>query len=416
MLPGANSLGDTACNYFIITNRTPYAERVQAQYPDNVWLVGGGADGAGNAQSESLDTHEILALPEVVQSITKSTVEEHARIVVFKNTKQIEKIASERGWVLLNPSAALAETIENKITQVAWLGELAAYLPAHKIQKIKDVKPEYADKKIVPFIIQWAHSHTGDGTILISDEKELTALREKFPEREARISAFIKGPSFTMNVIAAPTTSTLPHEANISYQITGALPFTENPWSTIGNDWSVTHSILSEKNLAEIQEMTAKISEKMHTAGWRGLFGIDLIYDEERDEIRLIEINARQPASTSFESQLQLGLRIAGVPGVTTFEAHLSALIATPVKSATKKSVGEHSIHINDGAQIIQRVTTTIKALDTKKLEDEGFVTIPYINTKPNTDLLRIQSLRGIMESHNKFNVRGKKIIEIVTQ
>jgi hypothetical protein len=157
--------------------------------------------------------------------------------------------------------------------------------------------------------------------------------------------------------------------------------------------------------------MTDNISEKMHGAGWRGLFGIDLIYDEERDEIKLIEINARQPASTSFESQLQLGLRIAGVPGITTFEAHLSALISNKNTQNTP-----HIIPVNDGAQIIQRITTTTKTLDGDKLEEAGFVTIPYVNTKPNTDLVRIQSLRGIMEAHTKFNVRGKQIVEIVTQ
>jgi hypothetical protein len=43
----------------------------------------------------------------------------------------------------------------------------------------------------------------------------------------------------------------------------------------------------------------------MSAQGWRGLFGIDVIKDLERNAIHLIEINARQPASTSFEAKLQ---------------------------------------------------------------------------------------------------------------
>jgi hypothetical protein len=50
-----------------------------------------------------------------------------------------------------------------------------------------------------------------------------------------------------------------------------------------------------------------------------------------------------------------------------------------------------------------------------QKLLEAGYKTITYKNTKPNDDLLRIQSGQGIMLSHNKFNKRGKEIVEIIT-
>ena len=55
-----------------------------------------------------------------------------------------------------------------------------------------------------------------------------------------------------------------------------------------------------------------------------------------------------------------------------------------------------------------------MKSVDTKKLIDAGYRVINYRNDKPNKDLLRIQSEMGIMEAHNKFNKRGKNILDLL--
>ncbi len=334
-----------------------------------------------------------------LQLLQESDLPKDSSIVVFKNNVQIEKIAEEKGLNLLNPSAVLAEKIENKISQVVWLGDLSKYLPNHKIQIVKNIT---FDGK--PFILQWAHSHTGDGTLFIKNEKELNKVKVKFPEREARISEYIKGPMFTQNIIVGKEEILF---GNMSYQITGILPFTENPFSTIGNDWSLPPTLLTPAHMEFIGEMAKKIAEKFQHDGWKGLFGIDVIYDEERDQIFLIEINARQPASTTFESQLQDEVRKEGVQGITVFEAHLEAL--------QEKRFSGNIIEINDGAQIIQRVTKDItKEIDITKLAHAGYKVIKYNNTKINSDLLRIQSKKGIMETHTKFNKRGKQILELL--
>ncbi len=315
-------------DYYIITNKTPYAEELKNLHPHNIFII---------EKDKILDTFELLSLPEVEEIITKL----NASLLVFKNTIHIEQFCKEKNWPLLNPSAELSEKVENKINQVKWLGELSSFLPAHKIQETKDI---IWDKK--PFVLQWSHGHSGDGTMLIKDENELKDLKEKFPFREAKITEYINGPMFTVNIVVTKTIILL---GNISYQITGILPFTTNPFSTIGNDWSVTHTILSDEQLKEIEKIAEKIAQKMQKDGWLGLFGIDVIFDEERNALHLIEINARQAASTTFESELQNIVRSHGVLGITTFEAHLLSL--------TDGKVPASLIPINDGAQILQRVT-----------------------------------------------------------
>jgi 2-methylisocitrate lyase-like PEP mutase family enzyme len=71
-------------------------------------------------------------------------------------------------------------------------------------------------------------------------------------------------------------------------------------------------------------------------------------------------------------------------------------------------------IEINDGAQIIRRVTGVLKDIPVIHLENLGYRIILYKNTKLNADLGRIQSKLGIMESHGKFNKRGKEIQELI--
>lgn len=371
--------------YYIVTNKTPYSESIQKLYPSHVFLID---------SKETLDTYELLNLPEVADIVMKI----NADILVFKNTIHIEALCKERGWKISNPSAVLAEKVENKITQVEWLGELSSLLPPHKIQLAKDI---VWDKK--PFILQWSHGHTGDGTILIANEKDLKALQDKFPQREARVTDFIKGPMFTANIVVTHKEILI---GNMSYQITGMLPFTENAFSTIGNDWSVPHTILTEAHTETFDEIAKKIGRKMQKEGWLGLFGIDVIHDEERDMMHLIEINARQPASTTYESELQSHVNLLGVPGITTFDAHISALTGLPITSKL--------IHINDGSQILQRVTSQVKKIDDKKLVTAGYNVINYMNVKQNEDLARIQSTMGIMETHNKLNKRGKEVLELL--
>jgi|ERR1035437_269090 hypothetical protein len=403
-----------AADYFVIANKNAYAESVQKKFPDFVFLAEGNVP---------LDTYDILSLPDTQNLIN----ENGGHVLVFKNTKRIEELCTQKKWNLLNPSADLAEKIENKISQVEWLGDAKKFLPLHAVGTVSDIyKKIYQEKstgtaaegifKKEPFILQWAHSHTGEGTALIgageAGKKEFDLIKSKFPGRDVRVTQFVRGPVFTANVCVNATDILV---GNISYQITGILPFTENPFSTVGNDWSLPHTILDEKNLAEFGDIAQIVGEKMRNAGWKGLFGIDCIFDEERNAVHLIEINARQPASTTYESQLQNNLRGHGLKGLTTFEAHIEAVLNT-------KKAAPKLIEINDGAQILERVTllSQNKTPDDIKatievLRSKQYNIIEYENTKTNSDLLRIQSKLGIMETHNKFNARGKEILVAVS-
>ena len=380
--------------YIIVSNATAYGKTVQKQYPDSVILVDA-PDG------ELLGTTDLLLHP-TVSAMVNSLDATSTGLLVFKNTARVESAAKTLNRKLLNPPSVLSERVENKISQIRWLGQIGdRYLPSHAVKVCKTIT-----WKNDPFILQWAHGHTGDGTMLIRDRDDLNAVQQKFPERIARISGFVTGPSLTVNIVVTPERILM---GNVSYQITGMAPFTENDLSTVGNDWGLARQILSASEKASFESMAAEIGRKLQTEGWRGLFGIDVIKDVARDRIHLIEVNARQPASATFESHLQEIERAKGARGLTTFEAHLRALSGLPID--------QNLIEITDGAQIIQRVTKNVQSMfddAAGSLEKAGYKVVAYQNTAPNSDLLRIQSPESIMESHKAFNAKGKEILNLI--
>ena len=390
------ALGKTPSpEYLIVTNRTAYSEKIAKEYSGFITLV-------DNPAEEILSTTALLQADKTREVFDKEKESGGASLLVFKSSSVMENIAKANEWDLLNPPSSLMDKIEDKMSQITWLGELGKkYMPKYEVNAVKDI-----EWKRDPFIIQWARGFSGNGTMLIQRQEDLQALQAKFPDRSARVTTYIKGPSFTVNVVVTPDEVLT---GNTSYQITGVAPFTDNAFSTVGNDWSLTHSLLSEKEIGDIEEIAAAIGAKMRFDGWKGLFGLDIIRDDMSDKISLIEINARQPASTTYESFLQRNNRDQGLAGPTVFEAHLASLTGEPVH--------EDLVLLNDGAQIIQRVTKTMDSIadeTVSSLEFAGYNVIRYDNTAYNTDLLRIQSAKGIMETHNRFNPRGKEIMDIL--
>ena len=372
-------------NYYVISNDSTFATETK-ENRENILLI---------KNQKILDTHELLQNPQVMEFINKLS---NPQILVFKNTNQIERICAGNNWKLLNPSAELANKVEQKVSQIEWLGELGKFLPEHKIEICGDLN--WTGEK---FILQFNRSHTGSGTILIESAEQLEDIKTQFPKRDVRITKYINGDLFTNNNSVTKNGVLF---GNISYQITGLSPFTTQKFATIGNDWGFANSFLKEEQKTDFLEIAKEVGEKLQKDGWRGLFGIDVILEKETGKMYLIEINARQPASTTFESTLQTPNESGEI---TTFEAHLIGLLNLETNSKIKK--------IKNGAQIILRKQNEVNVTKlANKLCAEGLNVIQYENEKMESDLLRIQSNNSLISTPNQLNELGEKIKSIIKE
>ncbi|HSR89006.1 MAG TPA: ATP-grasp domain-containing protein [Candidatus Udaeobacter sp.] len=368
-------------NYRIITNYNEFSAKLARQYA-NITLI---------KAEKQLDTASLLKHKQ-----TQNLIKKNDFVLVFKNNVIIETECKKNGWKLLNPDSKLADKVEGKISQVKWLGSLAKYLPPCQITTCGKIK---WNKKT--FVLQFNHSHTGSGTFFISSNKQLNDLKAKFFNREARVMPFINGPVFTNNNIVWGNKILI---GNISFQITGLSPFTENKFATIGNDWALPHQLLNAKQIKQYKQIATEVGKKLSRDGWKGLYGIDIIIDKKTGRLYLLEINARQPASTTFESQLQKLNTIDDKAKISTFEAHLASLLEVKPNNYQLTS-------INNGAQIIQKVTTKITKIKLPQINNKSTAQIiSYNNDSLESDLFRIQTSAGLMQTVNTFNKFGKEI------
>ena len=211
-------------NFFIITNSSIYTRELKKKYQNIITIE----------NTNTLNTYELLR-----NSVSLQNIKGGDCVVVFKPTKQIEQVCKNNKWNLLVPPSELGQTVEEKISQIKWLGPLTKYLPKHEVNILKKIK--WQNEK---FILQFNHAHTGEGTYFIKNRKDLENLQNKFPDRPARVSQFIDGPIFTNNNVVWGNKILI---GNINYQITGLRPFTDNPFSTVGNDWILPTKILTDK-------------------------------------------------------------------------------------------------------------------------------------------------------------------------
>jgi hypothetical protein len=300
----------------------------------------------------SAHRNDISYVPEQVGTTTQDmltyTLAKHllhkpAHILVFKNTPRIEALCSAHGLVLLNPSGTLAATIEEKLSQISWLQEDAELLPESSIMLLADITPTH-----LPCVIQFNHGHTGTGTQKIDQMGDIQDIVKRFPRRSVRVSRYIAGTMYTGNIVVSRDAMLT---ENISCQITGIAPYATSPFQTIGNDWGYAHRTLTPEARTAYTAIARRIGARMQASGWRGLFGIDVIQETATGALFLIEINARQPASSTYESQMQHALREQKkYTGYTTIEAHIAALFGTLPKQAML-------IPLTDGAQLFDRRT-----------------------------------------------------------
>jgi hypothetical protein len=203
-----------------------------------------------------------------------------------------------------------------------------------------------------------------------------------------------------------------------------------------GHDWSLAKN-LPDSLVEKSKEMTLKIGELLKEEGYRGIFGIDFIWDQKYDKIIPIEMNPR--ILGTFPAQVQLQVENGEVP-LAAF--HLLECLNINYFIKPKSVYGGESNY--EGSQIILFnflgkdvvFNKDLKAGVYKIEKDEGlsflrpgFELADIVNpeeefiltdgvpgkgdvVKKNKKILKIMAKRGISEEGGKkLNFWGRKVI-----
>ncbi len=387
----------------IITNSSPLADLMAYDYEDRLIINKG----------KYLSTYNLLEKYEHLIS-----EDENPQIVVFKNSAQIAHICEKNNWNLLNPDYRIAYLFEKKISQYSFFSDNGINFPPSFITTPQETDFKYIDKKIgTPFIIQYNTSHTGEGTVAIKNEKEYEDIKQKFPKREIKISKFIKGETYTINISITPDGKIL--KGAISYQLTGIKLLTDCEFATVGNDWGIASGLDSGAKDV-IYTYSDIIGEIAYKKGWRGLLGIDFIVDS--DNVYVLEINARQAISASFETiianskgvQGPLDWHILSLSGILCSDCqdlmdlknNNSQLFIRKKQTAEKikTALGTNTPVMYDFYS--KKIIKETYRFDTKMSESEIFIFSPFYDinqNKPSDELYRLQSNFSLKEKINSI-------------
>ncbi len=292
-------------------------------------------------------TTKLVHHPLVHTYIQQNTGTNIPHIIPFKPSASLAKFCEKEHYKLVSASWELNAFFEDKIQFSPFAKNLG--LPCIPYTMTSLTTKNY-DRLVshfkTPFVVQSGHGFAGSGTFFIANQSEWDALVEQFPEKQIKVSPFIKGTPLTINACATKY-GTL--HSPLALQITGLPEFTTSQGGTCGTSWDVqVPTSCNEQAFA----ITKIMGEALYTKGFRGIFGLDFLYDAHDDHMYLIENNARMVASIPFYTDLQ---NKADQPPLLGY--HFLELLDIPYVMNLQK-VQEVLLGLRKGSQLILRNVT----------------------------------------------------------
>lgn len=220
-------------------------------------------------------------------------------VQTFKISSKFGKLSENYQLNLMNTSSELNRLFEGKINQSKLFKEAGLDLPKFKIGVLGNLSyVELIEKFDGKFVIQFDRGHTGSGTFFISNRDQWSELVKKFPNREVKISEFVRGETYSINCCM---TKYGVYVGGIYKQITGVSELTSEAGGTVGGTF--VHG-LDNNQLLQINAQLVNVKRLLRQQGYKGLFGLDFIVNS--DGIVIIEMNARQQMTVAFNSRLNI--------------------------------------------------------------------------------------------------------------
>lgn len=263
----------------------------------------------GASLTESIDSdiavNRMLADSGYIRSIVGSSPSEYGALF-FYMSKEMDKLLQSTGIPLVLPNYSLQEKLGNKIN----LNEIGKVLDLEINQAIHIDFSSENDKSIffdlcvkqfgLPFIIQGELGVSGEDTFLVHSLEELMSKignsRGKY-----RANRYIKT-NYPISVHCCITEQN-DHIEGPFLQLIGFPELSRNPFQFSGNDTS--QELLENDVIRNVNNAAKKVAEHARKLGYRGILGIDFLWDPIANRVYLQEINSRLVGLTRLLTGIQ---------------------------------------------------------------------------------------------------------------
>lgn len=239
----------------------------------------------------------VLAHPKTQEYLKKF---EQPLILPYKASGKMMAMAEEKDWIIAaNPLSLGKEFLENKLKFRMILEKIGVAVPPGEICHWRSLDFEKSVQNYgLPFVIQHPLSGGGKGNFAIKNQadfrrtlKALAELNKRIGGEEVLVAKFIRGssPSLTGCVTKFGVLST-----SLQYQILGPNEL-YNKLDCFGlfcgHDW--TTSDFEKEIELQAYEIVGKVGRYFQKLGYKGIFGLDFVFDEEDKKLYVVECNPR---------------------------------------------------------------------------------------------------------------------------
>ena len=217
-------------------------------------------------------------------------------------SRMLSEFIEETGFVSASAPYKIADWLSEKCNWFTGLDHLKLpRLPGRWMHlrgsSWQELRHEFGET----FVAQLSRGVSGSGTAVIGSEAEYAAALKRLGDDSVWVAPFKPGPSIAINAVAFETGTAVGYP---SVQIVGRQECNALPGSYCGNDYAAT-AALPRPLLNEIQEQTERIGEWMASLGFRGIFGLDFVMDEDMHRAYAIDLNPRWLGSTALFAQAE---------------------------------------------------------------------------------------------------------------
>ncbi len=260
------------------------------------------------------------------------------RALFFYTTKEMESLCKSHNISLLLPSVRLQKKLGDKLSLEQFCKQMGiktnttiaykrvAYTPSRAYE-------DCVQKLGLPFVIQSSFGASGESTYKIHSAEEFLLLSNKI-SGGLRASKYL-GDIVPLSVHICITRTKILFEGPY-LQIVGFPELSQNPFQFCGND--MNQHMLTQTVKVKIKSASIKLAQFARTLGYRGILGIDFLYDPSSKEVYVQEINSRLVGLTRL---------ITGVQKEQKLTPHLLSHIQQFVPLKNSEGFVEGNIKLN---------------------------------------------------------------------